>query len=154
MMNLIKNVCTLIFVSLVPSSIFGQIDSVNHWRQVGIDRHEQANYQGAINAFEIARTFEGNEEVKDINELSKLSYEAYVNQLKIAEKKARDQAIHSLANEIALKAKETLKDGDRSMALRLAEFTHQFIEKDNPSANDALIKAYYYNDHFRRVPGN
>ena len=55
-------------------------------------------------------------------------------------------ARRALGNELGFKSLVSLRDGDRTAALRLAEFTHQFTDPGNARAVEAMLSAAYYNN--------
>jgi len=60
---------------------------------------------------------------------------------------AQKQTQTALANDLAYKAQNLLKEGDRTKAFQLAAFAHRFIDATNHEADKAIHDAYYYNDH-------
>ncbi len=53
---------------------------------------------------------------------------------------------HALANDLAFRAQTALRDGDRTTALRLAEFAWRFVEHGNLRAQQAILDVFYQND--------
>ncbi|MFN0212776.1 MAG: WD40 repeat domain-containing protein [Saprospiraceae bacterium] len=60
---------------------------------------------------------------------------------------AENQALTTYANDLAYKSTTALHNGDRNTALRLAEFTHRYVQADNPNVARAFVEALYYNDN-------
>lgn len=127
-------------------SLFGQKDSVEHWRQKGIDRFDNDEFQDAINAFDLAKTFDGAEAFKDIESWIQKSYEGYVVQLQEARDAANLEAkIGNLVGTAYVLAKQ-----NPTHALRVLEAA-QRLKADNKSTllflNDLISTPYpaFYN---------
>ncbi|MBL7809120.1 MAG: hypothetical protein JNN28_14970 [Saprospiraceae bacterium] len=70
-------------------------------------------------------------------------------QSKIAQlekEKAEMEARRIYANDLAFKSQIALRDGDRDVAFRLAEFAYRYVDADNPKVLLAMIEALYYDD--------
>jgi WD40 repeat protein len=80
-----------------------------------------------------------------INGLQKETEKAKNKSDSIAELNRR-QSLTAYANDLAYKSQIALRDGDRAAAFRLAEFAHQFVDKDNPNVLRSIVNSlYYYN---------
>ena len=63
-----------------------------------------------------------------------------------AMEQAQRQALSAYANDLAYKSQIALRNGDRTVAFRLAEFAHRYVDDDNLNVTHALTKALYYNE--------
>lgn len=67
------------------------------------------------------------------------------NELFAKQQEAERQARHAIAANLADDAQELLKNTDRSLAFRLADFANQYVAPDdNPDCVQAMFDAWYY----------
>jgi len=78
--------------------------------------------------------------------LSAISVTAMIFAIWQRNKAERDKR-RAYSNDIAYKSQIALRDGDRTMAFQLAAYAQRYVEDNNPQVFNALIEAFYYNDH-------
>lgn len=109
---------------------------------------KKGQYDLAINKLFSARVCrpEKDEEIK--GEILEVFRE--VNQqreIAIFEKdKAEIKTRENYANNLAFKSQVALEHGARSIAFRIAEFAHIYVDDENSNVDRALVEALYYND--------
>jgi WD40 repeat protein len=77
------------------------------------------------------------------------------DQTKIAQsekEKAEAEARRIYANDLAFKSRIALREGDRTTAIRLAEFSLNFVEEDNFNIINTLIQATYWGNNTSHSP--
>jgi WD40 repeat protein len=67
-------------------------------------------------------------------------------------KKAMQLALAAYAQDLAYKSKIALRDGDRTVALRLALFANLYVDANNPKVKEAFMSAFYHNDKPNQEP--
>lgn len=108
--------------------------------QVEIERAE-ASEQVAIRAAERADT------ARQLADKALKTTEAALETARKLRLESEAATRHSMANDLAFKAQSSLRDGDRTTALRLVEFAWKFVEPGNRRVRQALLEIFYQNDN-------
>lgn len=71
---------------------------------------------------------------------------------KEAKLKAELESRRIYANDLSYKSQVALRNGDRTIAYRLAEFAYKYVDNNNYNVINALIQSIYYNDDPNNSP--
>lgn len=92
------------------------------------------------------------EDARKEAEEARKTAESALNEVKKQRTIAEQLVLTAYANDLAFKSKIALRDGDRTLALRLALFAIQLVNPGNMKAREAFFEAFYHNEQPNELP--